>query len=103
MARGPDGETYAAELDAEAEGFNRMEFELTLGLEKIIDRMMDSHRRGDSFVYGIHQALSPRMIESLARRYHEAGWGDAWIREGATGAYMLVLHPKAAGPETRGK
>ena len=30
MARGPDGGAYAAELDAEAEGFNRMEYELTL-------------------------------------------------------------------------
>lgn len=74
-----------------------MEFELTLGLEKIIDRAMDSHRRGDPFVYGIHQVLSPRMIGSLTRRYREAG-GEAWIREGATGAFMLVLHPGAGGP-----
>lgn len=76
-----------------------MEFELTLGLEKIIDRTMDSRRRGEPFVYGIHQALSPRMIESLVRRYREAGWEKAWIREGATGAFMLVLHPKATERE----
>lgn len=57
---------------------------------------MDSHRWGDSFVYGIHQALSPRMMAALARRYREAGWGDVRIREGATGAFMLVLHSATA-------
>ena len=91
MARGPDGITCAAELDRTAEGLNRMESELAFGLEKIIDRTLEGHRRGEPFVYGIHQALSPRMIDSLTRRYREAGWSELLIREGATGAFMLVL------------
>jgi hypothetical protein len=92
MARGPDGRSHAAELDAAAEGLNRMEYEMAFGLERIIDRTLERHR-GGPFVYGIHQALSPRMIASLARRYREAGWSEASIQEGATGAYLLVLRP----------
>ena len=57
MARGPDGTTCAAELDQAAEGLNRMEYELAFGLEKIIDRTLEGHRRGEPFVFGIHQAL----------------------------------------------
>ena len=93
MARGPDAVSRTADLDPEAGGLNRMEHELAYGLEKIIDRAMDSHRWGDAFVYGIHQALSPRMMEVIRRRYREAGWSEVSLREGATGAYMLVLHP----------
>jgi hypothetical protein len=92
MARGPDGVTLAAELD-DASGLNPAELTFTLGLEKIIDGALTGYRPGMPFVYGIHQALSPRMIEALRARYREAGWGEVLLREGATGAYMLVLRP----------
>jgi hypothetical protein len=91
MARGPDGRSHGAELDAAAEGLNRMEYELASGLEKIIDRTLESYRGSGPFVYGVHQALSPRMIASLTRRYREAGWSEASFLEGATGAHFLVL------------
>ena len=93
MARGPDGITCAAELDRTAEGLNRMESELAFGLEKIIDRTLEGHRRGEPFVYGIHQALEPRVADCLLRRYREAGWAEAEIIPGATGAATLVLSP----------
>lgn len=94
MARGPDGVSRATDLDPGAEGLNRIEFDLTLGLEKVIDWTLEQrHRAGDPFVYGIHQSLSPRMVEALRRRYAEAGWTEVILREGLTGAFMLVLHP----------
>jgi hypothetical protein len=93
MARGPDGGPLSGGLDRGAAGLNRLEYELTAGLEEVIDRTLAGHRRGDPFVYGIHQALSPRMAEALRRRYREAGWREVILREGATGAHVLVLHP----------
>jgi hypothetical protein len=92
MARGPDGTVVSEEIDREAEGLNPLELELTSGLEKVLDGALASFRGPGPFAYGIHQALSPRMREVLARRYREAGWGDVRVTEGATGSCLLVLH-----------
>jgi hypothetical protein len=92
MARGPDGRVIAEEIDREAAGLNPIEFELASGLEKVLDGALAGFRGTGPFAYGIHQALSPRMKEVLARRYREAGWGDVRVTEGATGSCLLVLH-----------
>ena len=93
MARGPDGALLAAALERETAGMNRLEFDLACGLEKVIDDVMKNHRPGDSFVYGIGQAVSPRMSAVLCERYRAAGWSEARIREHPSGACMLVLTP----------
>jgi hypothetical protein len=92
MARGPDGRLVPDEIDREAAGLNPIEFELASGLEKVLDGALAGFRGGGPFAYGIHQALSPRMKDVLARRYREAGWGDVRVTEGATGSCLLVLH-----------
>jgi hypothetical protein len=92
MARGPDKVTHAPPLD-ESAGLNPAERGFTDALEKIIDRAMDTLRPGHPFVYGIHQSLSPRMIEILEQRYRKAGWMEVLLEESGTGAYMLVLRP----------
>lgn len=92
MARGPDGGVVPGEIDRAAEGLNPVEFELTSGLEKVLDDAIAGYRGAGPFAYGIHQALSPRMKEVLARRYREAGWGDVRVTDGATGSCLLVLH-----------
>jgi ethanolamine transporter EutH len=92
MARGPDGSEHAAGL-SEADGLSPAELGFTQALERIIDRALLGHRAGGAFVYGIHQALSSRMIEVLTHRYLAAGWREAGIRESATGAYLLILRP----------
>lgn len=93
MARGPGGTIHGQELDTAPTSLGEDELRLASGLEKIIDRAMDSHRWGDPFVYGIHQELTPGIAELIARRYRAAGWSEAAVREGETGAYVLVLHP----------
>ena len=99
MARGPDGSSHPHEIDRAAERLNSMEYELALGIEKVVDGAIAGYRGGGPFAYGIHQALSPRMRDVLARRYREAGWGDVRVTEGATGACIFVLHrdPPPAG------
>lgn len=92
MARGPDGSTFPDEISCEAEGFNRMEFELTVGLEQVIDGAIRDYRGTGPFAYGVQQALSPKMKDVLARRYRAAGWSDVRISGGATGASVFVLH-----------
>jgi hypothetical protein len=90
MAIGPAGATGSAaacaELDAEEAAF-------VAGLEGVIDRALRGLRPGERFVYGIHQELAPRIADCLLRRYREAGWGEARILPGATGAATLVLAP----------
>jgi hypothetical protein len=61
------------------------------GLAAVIDRALARHPAGETFVYGIHQELSPSALERLRERYLAAGWGDVSLREGATGSYLLVL------------
>jgi hypothetical protein len=92
MARGPDGTLYdepASEPGSDEDG----ERGLAHGLERIIDRSLQRHRPGERFVYGIHQSLSPRLIATLESRYRAAGWREATVREGATGAFVLILAP----------
>lgn len=90
MAVGPDGKAAAAapcgELAAEEMAFVQ-------GLEGVIDRALRGVPRGERFVYGIHQELAPAIGECLVRRYLEAGWREARILPGATGAATLVLAP----------
>jgi hypothetical protein len=93
MAHGPDDSSLATELGPDTEKLNRMELELASGLEKVIDGVLRGHRRGTPFVYGIHQSLSPAMMRALERRYREAGWKEAVIRPGETGASIMILTP----------
>lgn len=89
MAIGPGG-TAPTPLppsdDEEAAGFLR-------GLEGIIDRALRNHPPGDTFVYGIHQDIAAEQLEPLLERYRAAGWGEAKLRPGLTGAVLLVLVP----------
>ena len=96
MARGPDGQLATTEIDRVAEHLNKVEYEMTLGLELVIDGAVQKFRGTGPFAYGISQALSPRMRDVLGRRYREAGWGDVRISEGATGGSVVVLHRDAA-------
>ena len=83
MAIGPAGSdgvpARCGELDAEEAAFVQ-------GLEGVIDRALRGVRPGERFVYGIHQALEPRVADCLLRRYREAGWAEAEIIPGATGS-----------------
>lgn len=92
MARGPDGQILNTPISREEERLNSMEYELTLGIEQVIDGAVADYHGGGPFAYGVHQALSPRMRDLLARRYRAAGWGDVCMTEGATGSSILVLH-----------
>lgn len=92
MARGPDGSFLPHDLTAEEAGLNKLEFEMTRGLEQVLDGAVAGYQGSAPFAYGIHQALSPRMRDVLERRYREAGWGDVRLTEGATGACIIVLH-----------
>jgi hypothetical protein len=73
---------------------NRLERELALGLEKVIDGVLKDHRSGEPFVYGIHQSLSPRMVDALVERYRSAGWEEVRLTPGLTGTCMLVLRAR---------
>ena len=90
MAIGPGGAAGSpapcAELGADESAFVQ-------GLEGVIDRALRGVRPGERFVYGIHQELEPRIAECLLRRYREAGWAEAEILPGATGAATLILAP----------
>lgn len=66
---------------------------LAAGLAGVIDRALTRHPRGDTFVYGIHQEISPAVVERLRQRYVSSGWSRVTLRAGATGAYMLILTP----------
>ena len=63
------------------------------GLAAVIDKALERHPRGETFVYGIHQGLSPGALERLREHYEAAGWSGVSLREGATGAHLLVLRP----------
>jgi hypothetical protein len=90
MAVGPAGSGSAAEpcveLSAEETAF-------VLGLEGVIDRALRGVRPGERFVYGIHQELAAPIAGCIVRRYLAAGWAEARILPGATGAATLVLVP----------
>jgi len=66
------------------------------GLAAVIDRMLERHPAGDTFLYGIHQTISPGMLTYLRRHFRRAGWAQVTVREGATGAHLLVLSGTAA-------
>lgn len=63
------------------------------GLAAVIDRALARHPAGETFVYGIHQQIGPAAMERLRARFTAAGWSRVSLREGATGAYLLVLSP----------
>lgn len=63
------------------------------GLAGVIDRALERHPAGETFVYGIHQHVGPGVLESLREHYLSAGWRGVTLREGATGAHLLVLTP----------
>ena len=92
MALGPGGLAGSTapceELDGEERAFLQ-------GLEGVIDRALRGVRPGERFVYGIHQELAPRIAACLLRRYREAGWAEAEMLPGETGAATLVLSPAA--------
>lgn len=69
------------------------DFAFLRGLEAAIDRALEGHRPGESFVYGIHQELSDDVAGALEARYRAAGWREVRIRPGETGAHILVLVP----------
>lgn len=66
---------------------------LANGLAAVIDRALVRHPAGETFVYGIHQEIAPAVVEHLRSRYLATGWRRVTLRQGATGAYMLVLTP----------
>lgn len=70
---------------------NPIEISLADGLGSVIDRALEHHPPEDTFVYGIHQAISPAMVERLRARYLAAGWRHVTLRAGETGTYLLVL------------
>ena len=61
------------------------------GLAAVIDRALLRHPAGETFVYGIHQELSPTALDHLRQRYTAAGWREVNLRTGATGSHLLVL------------
>lgn len=69
------------------------EVSLARGLCGVIDRALERHPAGETFVYGIHQKVAPGVLESLRRHYVGAGWSGVALREGATGSHLLVLTP----------
>lgn len=69
------------------------EVRLADGLAGVIDRALERHPSGEPFLYGIHQHLSPGARERLRQHYLEAGWSEVVLREGATGAHLLILTP----------
>lgn len=66
---------------------------LANGLAAVIDRAVARHPRSETFVYGIHQELAPGVAAHLRAHYLDAGWTSVSLREGASGAYLLVLRP----------
>ena len=66
---------------------------LAEGLAGVIDRALERHPPGETFVYGIHQHVAPAVFERLRRRYLAAGWAGVTVREGATGGHLLILTP----------
>lgn len=66
---------------------------LARGLAGVIDRALERHPAGETFVYGIHQKVAPGVLEFLRRHYVAAGWSRVTLREGATGTHLLVLTP----------
>lgn len=69
------------------------DFAFLLGLEAAIDGALDGHRPGESFVYGIHQEMPAGVAEALEARYRAAGWSEARVKPGETGAHVVVLVP----------
>ena len=93
MARAPDGSSLEDPRPDDLAGLNEEQVGFLRGLEGIVDRALERHRRGESFVYGIHQELDPPVMEFLVRRYRAAGWAEVVLKPGMTGAFSLVLVP----------
>lgn len=66
---------------------------LAESLAGVIDRALVGHREGETFLYGIHQHVSPGVLACLRERYRASGWSGVSLRESATGTYLLVLMP----------
>lgn len=93
MAIGPDGTRLDAPCPEDLSGLGEEQLGFLRGLEGIIDRALERHRPGESFVYGIYQELDPPVADFLVRRYRAAGWGEVKLKPGLTGAPSLVLVP----------
>lgn len=93
MAAGPDGKTLEPADAAGGAGGEAEVVAFVRGLEGTIDRALLRHPRGETFLYGIHQGLDPRMAALLVDRYRRAGWSGVELREGLTGALNLILIP----------
>lgn len=63
------------------------------GLGGVIDRVLERHPPGETFVYGIHQHVGAGVLARLRQRYLDAGWREVEAREGATGGHLLILRP----------
>jgi hypothetical protein len=90
MAIGPGGVAVAS---PDCPGLGVEDLAFVRGLEGVIDRALRGVRPGERFVYGIHQELAPQIAECVVRRYLAAGWSEAVVLPGATGAATLVLAP----------
>lgn len=93
MAVGPDGRRLEEPLESGAGGTAAELLDFVRGLEGIIDRALQAHPRGDTFVYGIYQEMDPAVAELLTRRYLGAGWSEARLKPTLTGAATLILVP----------
>lgn len=97
MAIGPDGVRLGPPSTAELEALGEERVGFVRGLEGVVDRALERHPAGESFVYGIYQEMDPVTMDFLVRRYTAAGWGDAKLKPGLTGAFLLVLVPPEGG------
>lgn len=70
------------------------------GLAGVIDRVLERHPAGETFVYGIHQQVGSGTLARLRERYLAAGWGRVEVREGATGGHLLILSPSIPPQES---
>jgi hypothetical protein len=92
MPRSPNG-SRSTDVTAVTTTLAASDFAFLLGVEAAIDRALDGHRPGESFVYGIHQEMPAGVAEALEARYRAAGWAEARVKRGETGAHLVVLVP----------
>jgi hypothetical protein len=69
------------------------DFAFLRGIEAAIDRALEGHRAGETFVYGIHQEMPVDVPRALADRYRSAGWSEVTVKPGETGGHTVVMIP----------
>lgn len=92
MARGPSG-SRSTDVSGVVTTLSASDFAFLSGIEAAIDRALENHRAGETFVYGVHQEMPAGVPEALAARYRAAGWSNATVKKGETGAHNIVLNP----------